>query len=327
MDLKTYIKQNPFFLAPMAGVTDKPFRSFIKEMGCGVMTSELVSARALQDKNQKTLKLMEFSENHRPYGIQIFGEDPDVIAEGAKRAEELAPDFIDLNLGCPVSKIVRKGAGSALLKDLKALSQVLRALKSSVKIPVTLKIRTGWDKNSLNADKVAHIAFNEGFLWLSIHGRTRAQAYSGRADWPYIKQVKSQSQIPIVGNGDLISGEMAYSALKLSACDGVMIGRGCLNDPWIFLSAKELFMKDLSKRGEDENLKARELLSQGGDKKLKARELLSHGGDEKLKARELLSHGGDKKVNLSARELLSQTHKKDYQQAYSLFERSLRRFL
>ena len=233
-DLQTYIKENPFFLAPMAGVTDQPFRSFMREMGCGVMTSELVSARALQENNKRSLQLMQFEESQRPYGIQIFAEDPLIIGEGAKRAEEFGADFIDLNLGCPVNKIVKKGAGSALLKDLKKLVKVLNVLKSSVKIPVSLKVRTGWDEKSLNADQVAHIAYQEGFEWMSIHGRTRAQAYSGKANWPYIKSVQSQTPLKIIGNGDLISGQQSYSALKFSNCFAVMIGRGCLNDPWIF---------------------------------------------------------------------------------------------
>jgi len=242
-DLKAYIQDNPFFLAPMAGVTDLPFRSFMREMGCGVMTSELVSARALQEKNKTSLRLMKFEESHRPYGIQIFGEDPLSIGEGAKIAESYGADFIDLNLGCPVSKIVKKGAGSALLKDLKKLQQVLKALKSSVKIPVSLKVRTGWDQNSRNAGRVAQIAFEEGFEWMSVHGRTRSQAYSGRADWNYIKQLVTVTPLNIVGNGDLISGRRAYDALKWSGCFATMIGRGCLNDPWIFLSAREHYKK------------------------------------------------------------------------------------
>ena len=235
--LKSYIKSNPFFLAPMAGVTDKPFRSFMREMGCGIITSELVSARALKEDNPRTRQLIDFDERQRPYGIQIFGEDPDNIGEGAKRAEGFGADFIDLNLGCPVNKIVRKGAGSALLKDLDLLAVILRALKTSVKIPVSLKVRTGWTANSRNVDKVAHIAFQEGFSWMSVHGRTREQGYSGQADWDYIKEARSKTPLPLVGNGDLVSGAMAVEALRFSGCSAVMIGRGCLNDPWIFLEA------------------------------------------------------------------------------------------
>ncbi|MBC6415297.1 MAG: tRNA-dihydrouridine synthase [Bdellovibrionales bacterium] len=248
MNLKAYIQENPFFLAPMAGVTVKPFRSFMREMGCGVMTSELVSARALKEKNSKTLPLIEFEEHHKPYGIQIFGESADIIAEGAKRAEDFGVDFIDLNLGCPVNKIVKKGAGSALLKDLKVLKKVLSALKSSVNIPVSLKIRTGWDHQTRNSDQVAQIALEEGFEWMSLHGRTRSQAYSGKADWNYIKQINSQTALRIVGNGDLMTGEQACSALKWSSCFAVMIGRACLNDPWIFLSAREHLEKGLKKK-------------------------------------------------------------------------------
>ena len=227
----------------MAGVTDKPFRSFMREMGCGIITSELISVRALQDGNQKTRQLMDFSEDQRPYGIQIFGEEPYSIGEGAKRAEDFGADFIDLNLGCPVSKIVKKGAGSALLKDLKKLSKVLSSLRSSVKIPVSLKIRTGWDETNRNADQVASMAYEEGFSWMSLHGRTRSQGYSGEADWNYIKEVKSKSPIPVIGNGDLSSGVRAFEALEFSHCDAVMIGRGCLNDPWIFLEALDFLRK------------------------------------------------------------------------------------
>ena len=222
----------------MAGVTDQPFRSFMKEMGCGVMTSELVSARAIQENNLRTRQLMRFEEGHKPYGIQIFGEEARWISEGAKKAQDFGADFIDLNLGCPVNKIVKKGAGSALLKDLKKLRLILKALKKSVSIPVSLKIRTGWDQASRNADQVALMALEEGFAWMSIHGRTRSQAYSGKADWAYIKKIQSETSLKIVGNGDLISGWQSFQALKNSGCFAVMIGRGCLNNPWIFKEAK-----------------------------------------------------------------------------------------
>ena len=225
----------------MAGVTDKPFRSFMKEMGCGILTSELVSARALAEGNQKTRVLTEFSE--RPFGIQIFGEDPKTIGEGAKRAEAAGPDFIDLNLGCPVNKIVRKGAGAALLRDLPVLAAVLKALRAAVKIPVSLKIRTGWTSDSRNGLEVARMAFEEGFSWLTVHGRTRAAGYSGKADWAYIKKLKREAPLPVIGNGDLVSGKGAFQALKESGCDGVMIGRGCLSDPLIFLEARGFLSK------------------------------------------------------------------------------------
>ena len=239
MSVLSFIKTNPFFLAPMAGVTDKPLRSFMRGMSCGVITSELISARSLFDKNDRSKKMMDFSPDQRPYGVQIFGEDPYYVEEAAKKIRDLGVDFIDLNLGCPVPKIVKKGAGSALLKDLGKLRLVLKALKKGAGIPVSLKVRTGWDENSKNAREVAKMASEEGFSWMSVHGRTRAQAYSGKADWDYIKELTFNSPLPIIGNGDLISGVGASQALKASACFGVMIGRGCLNDPWIFLEALE----------------------------------------------------------------------------------------
>ena len=232
--LSTYIKKHPFFLAPMAGVTDNPFRSFMREMKCGIITTELISARALKENNEKTKKLMEFKEAQRPIGIQIFGEEADVLKEGAQKVEDAGADFVDLNLGCPVSKIVKKGAGSALLKDLNQLQKILNQIKSNISIPLSIKIRTGWDENHLNAQEVVKIAYNEGCSWVTIHGRTRAQAYSGKANWHYIKEIKQDAPLPIIGNGDLGSAERTVEALKFSSCDGVMIGRGCLHNPWIF---------------------------------------------------------------------------------------------
>ena len=226
--------KNPFFLAPMAGVTDKPFRSFMKSMDCGLMTTELVSARALLENNDKTKRIMERHRGEGPWGVQIFGQNPEVLSEGAKRVEELGVDFIDLNLGCPVNKIVKNGAGAALLKDLKKLGKVLNSLRASISLPLSLKVRTGWDDSSRNALEVARLAFNEGFSWITIHGRSRAQGYSGQADWEYISEVAALSPLPVVGNGDIHSATQAVNALKTSQCKGVMIGRGSLSNPWIF---------------------------------------------------------------------------------------------
>ncbi len=252
IDLNNYIKENPFFLAPMAGVTDKPFRSFMREMGCGIITSELISSRAIQDNNQRTKQLLQYDENQRPFGIQIFGEDPETIKFAVQKLQDdYHPNFIDLNLGCPVNKIVKKGAGSALLKDLKTLSKILNSMKKHSSLPLSLKIRTGWDKNHLNADKVAHIAYNEGFSWMTIHGRTRAQSYSGQADWTYIKKIKQESPLPIIGNGDITSALKAIDAFKFSKCDGIMIGRGCLNNPWIFLESINLLQEKSLKMNKD----------------------------------------------------------------------------
>lgn len=239
MDLLKELQKNPFVLAPMAGITDTPFRSFMKEMGCGVITTELASATGLQFNSEKTKKLMRFSADQQPVGVQLFGTDLKNLEYASKYIEEQGASFIDINLGCPVNKVVKKGAGSALLKDLKTLASIFSCIKKAVDIPVTAKIRTGWDSQSRNALEVATLAYNEGLTWVSIHGRTRAQGYSGLADWDYIKEVKNYSPIPIIGNGDIHTYKDAINHLEQSQCDGVMIGRGCLKNPWIFLEANE----------------------------------------------------------------------------------------
>lgn len=241
VDLLASLKTNPFVLAPMAGITDLSFRSFMRELGCGVVITELVSAHGIEYKSHRTAQLMGFEEIQRPVGIQLFGETPEVLATAAKVVEDAGADFVDLNFGCPVPKVVKKGAGSAILKDLPQVERVFRAMKAATALPVTVKIRTGWDENSRNAEKVAEIAANEGLTWVAIHGRTRSAGYSGRADWDYIAEVKAKSKIPIIGNGDIHSAENALSRLKETGCDGVMIGRGCLKNPWIFLEAMKLW--------------------------------------------------------------------------------------
>jgi nifR3 family TIM-barrel protein len=239
------LKQNPFVLAPMAGITDHAFRSFMKNLGTSVVITELVSANGIEYKSERTMKLMSFDETQRPVGIQLFGEDPEILARGARVAEEMGCDFVDLNFGCPVPKVVKKGAGSGMLRDLGLLTKVLQAVKGAVKIPVTIKIRTGWDANTRNALDVCHIAHNEGIEWVAIHGRTRAQAYTGLADWDFIAEVKAKARLPILGNGDILTPRQAVHRMKESGCDGVMIGRGCLKNPHIFMDALSLW------RGED----------------------------------------------------------------------------
>lgn len=236
-----HLRQNPFVLAPMAGITDRAFRSFMRDMGCGVVITELVSGHGIEYKSAKTLALMEFEEVQRPVGIQLFGETPEIVARAAQVVEEQGADFVDLNFGCPVPKVVKKGAGSAILKDLVAVEAMFRAVKASIKIPLTVKIRTGWDENSRNAEKVAEIAYNEGLTWVAIHGRTRAGGYSGWADWDYIGDVKAKSKIPILGNGDIATAEQAVDRIKQTGVDGVMIGRGCLKNPWIFRDANAIW--------------------------------------------------------------------------------------
>ena len=239
-DLLKHLKQNPFVLAPMAAITDMPFRIFMKELGAGVVVSELVSANGIKYGGEKTLKLLEYDESERPVGLQIFGEDLDALAQAARKIQELGGDFVDLNFGCPVKKVVAKGAGAAILKDLVQLRNVLRTVKAAVTIPVTIKIRTGWDQTERNAVEVTKVAHDEGITWVAIHGRTRSQGYSGLADWEYIASVKAVSPVPIIGNGDITTPEQALKRLETSGCDGVMIGRGCLKNPWIFQEATNL---------------------------------------------------------------------------------------
>ncbi len=241
INLVKHIQKNPFLLAPMAGITDIAFRLFMQELGSSVVITELVSANGLQYKNERTKKLMRISPKEKPVGIQIFGETLDALSSASKECEQTGADFVDLNFGCPVNKIVKKGAGAAILKDLTQLQKVLSTVKSSVSIPVTIKIRTGWTCDTKNADEVCKIAFNEGITWVAIHGRSRGQGYNGNADWDYIKSVKAQSPLPVIGNGDLTSPKLCINRLKDSHCDAVMIGRGALKNPWIFKESLKTF--------------------------------------------------------------------------------------
>lgn len=225
----------------MAAITDCAFRSFMREMGTGIVTTELVSATGLKYSSEKTRKLMQFNTDQHPVGVQLFGEELEDLHIAAKEVEQMGADFVDLNFGCPVPKVVKKGAGSAVLKDLNHLKQILRAVKSAVQIPVTIKVRTGWDAHTRNTLEVTQIAYDEGIEWVSIHGRTRAQGYSGEADWSYITEIKSRAKLPIIGNGDITTAKRACERLRESGCDGVMIGRGCLKNPWIFAEAQGLW--------------------------------------------------------------------------------------
>ncbi len=242
--LLMHLRKNPFVLAPMAGITDRPFRSFMRELGCGIVISELVSATGLRFSSEKTRKLMEFDSSQHPVGIQLFGENLEHLRYAAQAVEQAGADFVDINFGCPVPKVVNKGAGSACLKDLNRMREVIRAVRTAVKIPVTIKVRTGWDQSTRNTPEVARLAYDEGVTWVAIHGRTRAAGYSGAADWDYIREVKQSSPVPILGNGDIHHAEQAVERLNESGCDGVMIGRGCLKNPWIFAQALAIRNQD-----------------------------------------------------------------------------------
>jgi tRNA-dihydrouridine synthase B len=239
------LRAAPFILAPMAGITDVAFRTIMRELGSPIVITELVSANGLlfggETSIQKTRKLMSFTPDQHPVGIQIFGDTLEGFQTAAREVQSMGADFVDLNFGCPVKKVVAKGGGSAILRDLPRLREVLQAVKSVVSIPVTIKIRTGWDEESRNADKVVQIAHDENILWVAIHGRTRSAGYTGLADWDYIRDIKKHSPLPIIGNGDIVTPELAVSRLTSSGCDGVMIGRGCLKNPWIFLDSLALY--------------------------------------------------------------------------------------
>ncbi|MDO4330883.1 MAG: tRNA dihydrouridine synthase DusB [Lachnospiraceae bacterium] len=225
---------NNLILAPMAGVTDLPYRLLCKEQGCGMVVTEMVSAKAILYKNKNTNALLEVKEEERPAAVQLFGSDPDILGEIAAQIEEGPYDFIDLNMGCPVPKIVNNGEGSALMREPKKVEAILTSMVRHVKKPVTVKFRKGFNDSAVNAVEIARIAESCGVSAVAVHGRTREQYYSGKADWDIIRQVKEAVRIPVIGNGDVFTPQEAKRMLEETGCDGIMIGRGAKGNPWIF---------------------------------------------------------------------------------------------
>ncbi|MGN0431009.1 MAG: tRNA dihydrouridine synthase DusB [Lachnospiraceae bacterium] len=224
----------PVILAPMAGVTDLPFRLLCKEQGAGLLCMEMVSAKAIYYHNKNTEALMEIRPQECPVSLQLFGSDADIMAEMAKQIEERPFAILDINMGCPVPKVVNNGEGSALMKNPKLVEEIVSKVSRAISKPVTVKIRSGFDDAHLNAVEIAKIAESAGAAAVAVHGRTREQYYAGKADWNCIRAVKEAVKIPVIGNGDIVDAKTAGAMFEQTGCDGVMIGRGAQGNPWIF---------------------------------------------------------------------------------------------
>jgi len=234
--------ENPFVLAPMAGVTDLPFRKLCKEQGAGLICTEMVSAKAISFHNKNTEALMEMDPSEHPVSLQLFGSEPGLMAEVAKSIEERPFEILDINMGCPVPKVVNNGEGSALLKNPKLIGKIIKAVSGAIRKPVTAKMRIGFEGYPVDPVEIAKIMEDSGAAAIAVHGRTRQQYYSGHADWDTIRKIKEAVRIPVIGNGDVDSPEKAEALLKETGCDAVMIGRAVRGNPWIFRELNHYFL-------------------------------------------------------------------------------------
>ncbi|MBG0763742.1 MAG: tRNA dihydrouridine synthase DusB [Tissierellales bacterium] len=243
MNIGTLQLENNIFIAPMAGITDTAFRTICSEMGAGLLFTEMISAKGLYYNDTKTKELMNIEDKNRPMGIQLFGSEPDIFVEVIEKYinNNERIDLIDLNLGCPAPKIVKNGDGSALMKNPDLIGEIVYKIKRVANKPVTAKIRAGWDEDSINAVKVGKIIQEAGADALTVHGRHRQQFYSGKADWDVIKEVKENLNIPVIGNGDIFTVEDAKGMEKKTGCDGIMLARGILGNPWLIKSLSNIY--------------------------------------------------------------------------------------
>ena len=232
--IKQILNENPVVAAPMAGISDRPSRLIAREYGCGLVYTEMISAKALTYKNQKTYLLMNMEDEVQPVNMQIFGSEPDVMAEGARIMQAHGAQIIDINMGCPVPKVVNNGEGSSLMRNPELAAEIVEAMVKAVDVPITVKFRKGWDDTSVNAVEYAKRMEAAGVSAIAVHGRTRMQYYSGKADWEIIRQVKEAVQVPVIGNGDLFEPEDGKKMMEETGCDGIMLGRGALGRPWMY---------------------------------------------------------------------------------------------
>ena len=232
---------NPFVLAPMAGITDLPFRLLCKEQGAGLLYTEMVSAKAISYHNRNTVSLMETDPKEHPVALQLFGSEPELMGEVAKSIEDQPFDILDINMGCPVPKVVNNGEGSALLKDPPLIREIIKAVSGAVRKPVTAKMRIGFEGADVDPVEIARIMEDAGAAAIAVHGRTRQQYYSGRADWETIRRIKEAVSVPVIGNGDVDSPEKAEAMFRETGCDAVMIGRAVRGNPWIFREMNHYF--------------------------------------------------------------------------------------